>query len=93
MAWQETQDRSAIDYTVSRIQTHPSGAGGPLLPPFGPPRRDTRAAFDLLPTRTLGGTRAKLRLALTALKAEHRGHLDPPDCSYLDADLERLAGG
>ena len=102
MAWQETQDRSAIDYTVSRIrvlriQTHPSGAGGPLLPPFGPPRRDTRAAFDLLTPRTLGGTRAKLRLALTALKAEHRGgHLDPPDCGYLDgtlADLERLAAG
>ena len=54
----------------------------------------TRAAFDL-PAETLQGTRAKLRLALTTLKAEHRGHLDPPDFGYLDgalADLERLAG-
>ena len=55
----------------------------------------TRAAFDR-PARTLDGIRAKLRLALTALKAEHRGQLDPPDCGYLDgtlADLERLAAG
>lgn len=54
----------------------------------------TRAAFEL-PALSLEGTRAKLRLALTTLRLEHRGDLDPPDCSYLDAtlaDLERLAG-
>ena len=54
----------------------------------------TRAAFDL-PALSLEGTHAKLRLALTMLRLEHRGDLDPPDCSYLDAtlaDLERLAG-
>ena len=48
------------------------------------------------PGGNLAGIHAKLRFALTALKAEHRGHLDPPDCSYLDAalaDLERLAAG
>lgn len=53
----------------------------------------TRAAFDL-PALSLEGTLAKLRLALTTLRAEHRGQLDPPDCAYLDAtlaDLERLA--
>ena len=55
----------------------------------------TQAAFDL-PAHTLAGTHAKLRLALAALKAEHRGNIDAPDCSYLDgalADLERLAVG
>ena len=53
------------------------------------------AAFDLL-AHTLAGTRAKLRLAVAALKAEHRDNIDPPDCSNLDgalADFERLAAG
>lgn len=55
----------------------------------------TQAAFAL-PAHTLAGTHAKLRLAVTVLKAEHRGNIDPPDCGYLDgtlADLERLAVG
>ena len=55
----------------------------------------TRAAFDL-PARTLPGARAKLRLGVAALKAEHRGNIEPLDCRYLDdviADLERLGGG
>lgn len=55
----------------------------------------TRAAFDL-PARSLEGACAKLRLGLTALRAEHHGSLDPLDCGHLDgtlADLERLAAG
>ena len=55
----------------------------------------TQAAFNL-PAHTLAGTHAKLRLAVAALKAEYRGSVDPPDCSYLDstlADLDRVAGG
>lgn len=55
----------------------------------------TQAAFAL-PAQTLPGTRAKLRLAVAALKAEHRGSLDPVDYSYLDstlADLDRLVAG
>lgn len=49
-----------------------------------------------LPARTVAGVHGKLRLAVTAVKQEQSGVLDPADCAYLDAtlgDLWRLAAG
>ena len=52
------------------------------------------AAAFALPARTLAGVHGKLRLAVTAVKQEQSGVLDPADCTYLDGtlgDLGRLA--
>ena len=52
------------------------------------------AAAFALPARTLAGVHGKLQLALTAVKQEQNGVLDPADCTYLDGtlgDLARLA--
>lgn len=54
------------------------------------------AAAFALPAHTLIGIHGKLRLALTAVKQEQDGVLDPADCAYLDStlgDLMRLTVG
>ena len=52
------------------------------------------AAAFALPAHTLAGVHGKLWLAVTAVKQEQSGVLDPADCTYLDGtlgDLGRLA--
>ena len=48
------------------------------------------AAAFALPARTLAGVHGKLRLALTAVKQEQDGLLDPANCAYLDNTLGDL---